>query len=99
MAAEITVGKGSLSGRARSFVRCPRAVFPSGSSNSGHGVDFKHFVAEVVDDLDRDLARLGWIEGLARRAVQLRPFSLVDFRSQRFLELVVGAFCCAFAAI
>ena len=53
----------------------------------------------MVDDLDRYLARLRRVEGLARRAVELRPPALVDLRPEGFLQLVVRAFLGVLAAV
>src|SRR5262245_50857981 len=59
----------------------------------------QHFVAEVVDDLHGDLARLRQVERLTRRAIELRPPPLVDLCSQRLLQLLVGAVVCVLAAV
>jgi hypothetical protein len=56
-----------------------------------HRVDLRHLVAEVVDDLHRDLARPRRVERLARGAVELRPLPLVDLGPQRLPQLLVGA--------
>src|SRR5581483_5854013 len=53
----------------------------------------------MIDDLHCDLAGLRRVEWLARGAVQLRPFALIDLSAQGFLQLVVGAFLRVLATV
>ena len=58
--------------------------------------DLKHLhylVAQVVDYLDGDAARLGPGKGAGRVAVERRPGVFVDLRFERGLERAVGVVC------
>jgi len=44
----------------------------------------------MIDDLDRNLLRLGFVEWIARRGVERRPCGLVDLGTQRAFEFFMS---------
>src|SRR5690606_40831227 len=61
------------------------AIRNSIGARSLHAKDLHHFIAELVDDLDRNAARLGFGEPIRRVAAEAGPSPFVDFRPERTL--------------
>jgi len=74
----------------RAVMRVNRA---SNESSASHSIHLHHFIAVMVDDLDRNLADLGFVERITLGRVERRPRGFVNLGAERTSEFFVWLVC------
>jgi hypothetical protein len=70
-----------------------QSILRGQSLPTSHSIYPHHFIAIVIDDLDRDLACLGFVEWITLGRVECRPRGFVNLSAQRAFQFFVWLVC------